>query len=119
MSLDLAFWARALVSGLVIALASTIARRQPAFGALIVSLPLVSVLSMIWLWRDGAPPADVARYIQSTFWYFLPTMPMFLVMPWLLRRGIAFWPTLAAGCLLTISLFAAMTFAARRMGLEI
>lgn len=114
-----AFWIRALLSGLLIALASTIARRQPAVGALIVSLPLVSILSMIWLWRDLPDPENMARHVQSTFWYILPTMPMFLLIPWLLRRGADFWPTLAAGCLLTVSLYALTVFAARRMGLEL
>ena len=114
-----AFWTRALLSGLIIALASTIARRQPNLGALIVALPLVSVLSMIWLWHDAPDPQNMARYIQSTFWYFLPTMPMFLVMPWLLRRGVDFWPTLAVGCLLTITLFGAMTYIAGKAGITL
>jgi glycopeptide antibiotics resistance protein len=103
-----AFWLRAVLSGLVIALASTIARRSPALGSLIVSLPLVSVLSIIWLWRDGADRLALASYIQNTFWFFLPTMPMFLVIPLLLRRGVAFWPALALGCALTIGLYLAM-----------
>lgn len=114
-----AFWLRALLSGLLIALASTIARRQPTLGALIVSLPLVSVLSMIWLWRDTPNPENMARYVQSTFWYFLPTIPMFLVIPWLLRRGIDFWPSLGAGCLLTVLLYAAMVAAADRLQIRI
>jgi len=114
-----AFWTRALLSGLLIALASTIARRQPGLGALIVSLPLVSVLSMIWLWRDDPDPANMARYVQSTFWYFLPTMPMFLVIPALLRRGISFWPSLLAGCTLTILLYGAMTLLTGRAGIKL
>lgn len=114
-----AFWVRALLSGLLIALASTIARRQPAFGALIVSLPLVSVLSMIWLWRDDPDPINMADYVQSTFWFFLPTMPMFLVIPLLLRRGIGFWPSLLAGCLLTMLLYAAMVALLARSGIKL
>jgi len=112
-----AFWVRALLSGLMIALASTIARRQPALGALIVSLPLVSVLSMIWLWRDDPDPEGMARYVGNTFWYFLPSIPMFLVIPALLRRGVDFWPSLALGCLLTIILYGATVWIAGRLGL--
>ena len=114
-----AFWTRALLSGLLIALASTLARRQPAFGALIVSLPLVSVLSMVWLWRDHPEPETMARYVQSTFWYFLPTMPMFLLIPALLRRGVGFWPSLLAGCVLTMALYGPMTLAAGRAGIKL
>jgi hypothetical protein len=115
----IAFWTRALLSGLIIALASTIARRQPALGSLIVSLPLVSVLSMIWLWRDGADDEAMARYVGGTFWYFLPSMPMFLIIPAMLRRGFGFWPALGIGCAVTILLYFAMISAAARFGLKL
>ena len=114
-----AFWLRAILSGLVIALASTVARRSPALGSLIVSLPLVSVLSMIWLWRDGSDRLELASYVQNTFWFFLPTMPMFLVIPALLRRGIAFWPALGIGCALTVLLYFAMTAILARFGVRL
>ena len=107
---------RALISGVIIALASTIARRQPALGAIIVSLPLVSVLSMIWLWRDDPDPEGMARFVESTFWYFLPTMPMFLAIPAMLRSGVGFPLALLAGCALTVLLFVAMTYVAGRLG---
>jgi hypothetical protein len=115
----IAFWTRALLSGLIIALASTVARRQPALGSLIVSLPLVSVLSMIWLWRDGADGEAMARYIGGTFWYFLPSMPMFLIIPVLLRRGVSFWPALGIGCAITILLYLAMISVAARFGIKL
>lgn len=114
-----AFWVRALLSGLLVALASTVARRQLALGSLIVSLPLVSVLSMIWLWRDGTDSETMARYVQGTFWFFLPSMPMFLVIPALLRRGIPFWQALGIGCAVTILLYLMMIAVAARMGLRI
>ena len=114
-----AFWLRALLSGLIIALASTLARRQPALGSLIVSLPLVSVLSMIWLWRDGADGESMARYVQGTFWFFLPSMPMFLIIPAMLRRGLTFWPSLGIGCATTIALYLLMIAVAGRFGLRI
>ncbi len=112
-----AFAVRALLSGLLIALASTIARRQPALAALIVSLPLVSVLSMVWLWRDSPDPEGMARYVGNTFWYFLPSMPMFLLIPALLRRGVDFWPSLAIGCVVTVLLYLATVWIAGRFGL--
>ena len=113
------FWSKALLSGLLVAIAATIARRQPALGSLIVSLPLVSVLSMIWLWRDGVTNEAMARYVGGTFWFFLPSMPMFLIIPALLRRGIAFWPALGIGCAVTILLYLGMIAIAARFGLRI
>lgn len=110
---------KALVSGALIAAASEIAKRYPGVGALIASLPLVSVLGMIWLWRDKPDPANMAAHAGATFWYVLPSLPMFLLMPALLNRGVPFWVTLTAGCLLTIGLYLAMTWVGPRFGLHL
>lgn len=108
---------KALLSGAIVALASETARRSPAFGALIASLPLVSVLGMIWLWRDTADPHRLAAHAEATFWYVLPSLPMFLVMPTLLRHGVGFWPALGLGCALTALLYLAMTALLARFGI--
>jgi hypothetical protein len=79
--------AKAALSGLIIAAVSDIAKRSPAFGALIISLPLLSILAVIWLWRDTGDTERIAALMFSTFWYVLPSLPMFLVMPALLRNG--------------------------------
>jgi glycopeptide antibiotics resistance protein len=113
------FWSKALISGLLVAIAATIARRQPALGSLIVSLPLVSVLTMIWLWREGTTNEAMANYVGGTFWFFLPSMPMFLIIPALLRRGITFWPALGIGCAVTIALYLMMIAVAARFSFRI
>jgi ABC-type nickel/cobalt efflux system permease component RcnA len=113
------FILKCAVSGLLIGAASSVARRYPGFGALIASLPLVSVLGMIWLWREKPDVANMADHAQATFWYVIPSLPMFLVIPALLRRGVAFPAALAAGCALTIILYAVMTYAAPRFGLRL
>jgi len=79
------FAIKALLSGIIIAIVSEVARRSPGWGALIVSLPLVSILGMIWLWRDTHDPVRMAAHAEATFWFVLPSLPMFLLMPWLLR----------------------------------
>lgn len=76
---------KAAISGVLIAVASTLAKRYPGFGALIASLPLVSVLGMIWLWREKPDAANMADHVGATFWYVLPSLPMFLLIPALLR----------------------------------
>ncbi len=110
---------KAAISGVLIALASQVARRFPGFGALIASLPLVSVLGMIWLWKDEPDAGNMADHMQATFWYVLPSLPMFLLMPLLLRRGLPFWGALTAGCALTVALYLAMTWLAPRIGLRL
>ncbi|MEP7007020.1 MAG: DUF3147 family protein [Sphingomonas bacterium] len=110
---------KALISGILIAAASTIARRYPGFGALIASLPLVSVLGMIWLWSAKPDAENMAAHAGATFWYVLPSLPMFLLIPALLRHGVSFWLALVAGCVLTIALYALMTWFAPRFGLQL
>ena len=96
---------KAGLSGIIIAAVSEIARRSPTLGGLILSLPLVSILAFLWLWRETGDGARIAALSQSTFWYVLPTLPMFLAIPAMLRNGVGFWPALAAGCGLTLVLY--------------
>ena len=110
---------KAILSGLIIASVSEIAKRSPGFGALVASLPLISVLGMIWLWRDTHDPERLAAHAGATFWYVLPSLPMFLLVPALLRRGIPFWAALGAGCALTVALYLTMTWIGPRLGLRL
>ena len=110
---------RALLSGLIVALVALVARRNPAAGALIASLPLVSLLGMIWLWHDTRDSARLAAHAEATFWYVLPSLPMFLAVPALLRHGVGFWPALAAGCALTMLLYLATVAIAARFGVTL
>src|SRR5690349_24588662 len=110
---------KAAISGVIVAIVSEVAKRYPGFGALIASLPLVSVLGMIWLWRDQPDVANTAAHIEATFWFVLPSLPMFLLMPYLMRHGLAFWASLLVGCTLTIGLYIAMVAIGPRFGLRL
>ncbi|RST31605.1 DUF3147 family protein [Sphingomonas ginkgonis] len=107
---------KAALSGVIVAAVSEIARRFPGLGGLIASLPLVSVLGMIWLWRDKPDPVNMALHARGTFWFVIPSLPMFLLIPWLLERGWGFWSALAAGCVLTMILYSLTTLLASRYG---
>ncbi|WP_372916959.1 DUF3147 family protein [Sandarakinorhabdus sp.] len=113
------FIIKAALSGLIVAAIAAVARRYPGFGALIASLPLISVLGMIWLWQDTRDPVLLADHARATFWFVLPSLPMFLVIPALLGRGWPFRTALIAGCVLTICLYFLMTWAAARLGLRL
>jgi hypothetical protein len=113
------FLLKAALSGLIVATVSTVAKRYPGFGALIASLPLVSVLGMIWLWHDKPDAQNMAAHAQATFWFVLPSLPMFLLIPALLRAGVNFWLALLAGCALTVTLYLAMTWIGPRFGLRL
>jgi hypothetical protein len=110
---------KASLSGIIIAAVSEIAKRSPGVGALVASLPLISVLGMIWLWRDTHDPERMAAHAGTTFWYVLPSLPMFLLIPHLLRAGVPFWLALPAGCVLTIGLYLLMMQFGPRFGLRL
>jgi hypothetical protein len=110
---------KAALSGIIIAIVSEVAKRNPGFGALIASLPLVSLLGMIWLWRDKPDITNMAAHVEATFWFVLPSLPMFLLIPWMLRNGVGFWLALALGCLLTVALYLGMVWLGARAGLRL
>ncbi len=110
---------KAVISAILIVAVSEVAKRSPAFGALVASLPLVSVLGMFWLWRDTSDPVRLADHAQATFWYVLPSLPMFLLIPAMLRAGAPFWLSLGAGMILTAVLYLIMTFVLARFGVSI
>ncbi|MDX1646841.1 MAG: DUF3147 family protein [Longimicrobiales bacterium] len=107
------------LSATIIVVVSEVAKWNAALGALIKSLPLISLLAMIWLWTDTADTEVIADLSVATFWLVLPTLPMFLVLPALLRRDWSFYPALAAsvGVMLACYLVAVPVLA--RFGISI
>jgi hypothetical protein len=110
---------KALISGMIIAAASEVARRWPGLGGLILSLPLMSLLTFLWLWRDTGDTERIAALSLSTFWFFLPSMPLFIALPLMLRAGWGFWPALAVAVVMTLILYAAMFALAPRLGVRL
>jgi hypothetical protein len=113
------FIIKCALSGIIIAMVSEVAKRSPTFGALIVSLPLVSLLGILWLWRDTGDAERIASFAESTFWYVLPSLPMFLILPSMLRAGVGFWPSMGVGCVVTIILYAATAWALAKFGISL
>ncbi|WP_206242593.1 DUF3147 family protein [Novosphingobium terrae] len=111
--------AKALLAGAIIATIAEIGKRAPTMGALVASLPLVSVLGMIFLWHARPDAEAMAAHAQATFWYVIPSLPMFLLIPALLRQGVGFWPALVLGCVLTIGLYLGMVHWGTRWGLKL
>ena len=102
-----------------IILVSEIAKRTDKLGALIASLPLVTVMVMIWLYVEKQNSQKIADHAYYTFWYVIPTLPMFLVMPWLLGKGVHFWAALLVCIILTFACFALTALAVKRLGINL
>jgi len=108
-----------LVTAGIIVGVSEVAKRTDRVGALIASLPFVTIMVMFWLWYEDQGTEKIANHAWYTFWYVIPTMPMFLVMPWMLNRGMNFWLTLLAGALVTFACFLLTAFIAKHFNVDL
>jgi hypothetical protein len=106
------------ITAAVIVLVSEVAKRSDKAGALLAALPLVTLLALVWLHVEGQPQEKVANHAWYTFWYVLPTLPMFLAFPYLLPR-IGFWPSLLASAVITVVSFGVFAVVLRRFGIDL
>jgi hypothetical protein len=113
------FVIKCALSGIIVAVVSEVAKRSPSLGALIVSLPLVSLLGILWLWRDTGDTERIASHAESTFWYVLPSLPMFLILPAMLRAGVGFWSSMGVACVLTMVLYLVTASALAKFGISL
>jgi hypothetical protein len=95
-----------------------VARSKPLLGALIASLPLTSLLTFLWIWIDLKDrPAEqvekLAAHSTGVFWFVLPSLPMFLIFPALLRRGLHFGLSITVCIVVTMALYAATAYLLR------
>lgn len=93
---------KVLLSALVIAAVAEIGRRSTPMAAVLASLPLTSILAFVWLHLDGVDPRQIARLSRDILWLVVPSLLLFLTLPALLARGIAFWPSLLVACTVTV-----------------
>ena len=107
-----------LITAGVVVVVSEAAKRNDQVGALIAALPLVTVLTLIWLHVEQQPMLKISNHAYYTFWYVLPTLPMFLLFPYVLPR-FGFWLSLLASIVLTALLFALLTVVMRRFGVAL
>jgi hypothetical protein len=107
----------ALTAGLIVAI-SEIAKRSDRIGGLIAALPMVTILAMIWLHVEGVSQEKIANHARYTFWYVVPTLPMFLAFPALLGR-FGFWWALVLSAVITVVCFWGFTKALKPFGIDL
>lgn len=94
------------LSATVLVAVSEISKRSSLFGALLASLPLTSVLALCWFYHDTKDPIAVAKLATDILWLVIPSLLLFLALPWLLRKGMHFYGALVLASLLTASAYA-------------
>jgi hypothetical protein len=113
------FIVKVLISAVVIAAVSEIAKRNTFLAALLVSLPLTSLLAFLWLYRDTSDIGRIADLSGQIFWLVIPSLLLFIVFPMLLRRGLGFWPSLGLAVAATVTAYIMMVLILRRFGFKL
>lgn len=107
-----------LITAAIVVTVSELAKRSDRLGALLASLPLVTLLALTWLYLDKQPAEKIANHAWYTFWYVVPTLPMFLIFPRLFAR-FGFWPALALSAVITVVCFGAFALLVKPFGIKL
>jgi len=107
-----------LITAALVVGISELAKRSDRLGGLIAALPLVTILTLVWLYVEKQPAERIANHAWYTFWYVLPTLPMFLLFPWLLSR-LGFTASLLASAAITVLCFVGLAFAVKPFGIRL
>ena len=96
------YFIKVFISSAIIVLVSEIAKKDNIIGGLIASIPIVSVLSMIWLYIDTNDIDKVKALANGILWMIFPSMSLFIVLPILINCGIKFYLSLTISILITM-----------------
>jgi hypothetical protein len=101
---------KTLIAAIIIVLATELSKRSTSMAAFLLALPIVSITTFIWIWIETQDKNKIADLSSMTFWYVIPSLPMFLLFSWLLRHNVNFFVSLLACCVLTAGLFGAIKY---------
>lgn len=107
-----------LVSAAIIVAVTEVAKVNATLGGLIKSLPLVSLIALIWIYVETQDTAKISALSISTFWFVLPTLPMFLVLPALLKQNLSFWVSLGLSVVVMLLCYGFTMLVLRRFGVS-
>ena len=114
----LSFLAKAAFAGLMVALVTLVARRHPGWGGLLAALPITSLLALSLLWVETRDAGQVGQLSTGILWFILPSIPLFVALPLLLRAGVHFWLALGLCVAVTLALYAATFWMLPRLGVK-
>jgi hypothetical protein len=108
-----------LISAGLVALISEVAKRSVFWGGITASLPVVSILALIWLYAETRNTKTVAELSTNIFWMVLPSLALFLILPILLKKAFAFHWALILSCIVTIAAYWAMIHLLQKFGIKL
>ena len=107
-----------LLTAALIVLISELAKHSDKIGALISALPIVTLTVLFWLFYENQSTEKIANHSYYTFWYVLPTLPMFLLFPWVLKH-LTFLPAILISISFTIVLFLIYVIILKKFGIDL
>jgi len=106
-----------LTAGMVVFI-SEVAKRSDRLGGFIAALPVMTLLTLVWLYAENQPEEKIANHAYYTFWYVIPTLPMFLLFPYLLPR-LGFWMTMGTRVVATVICFGLFALVMKSFGINL
>ena len=107
-----------IITAALIVLISELAKISDKIGALANALPIVTITVLIWLFFENQSTEKIANHSYYTFWYVLPTLPMFLIFPWIIKHW-SFWPAIILSIGFTVVLFIVYVFVLKKVGIDL
>jgi len=107
-----------VVTTALIVIISEIAKRSTLMGGILASIPLVSVLAIIWLYVDTKNTELISDFSMSVFWLVIPSLVFFLALPVLLHKGLSFYISLSLAIVITIVCYYLMIIALVKLGIK-
>ena len=106
-----------ITAGLIV-LISELAKISDKIGALTSALPLITISVLFWLFFENQSTEKIANHSYYTFWYVLPTLPMFLLFPWIIKYC-SFWPAIVLSIGFTVVLFLVYVPVLKKFGIDL
>lgn len=110
---------KVLITAVVVVAVAEVTKRSSLWGAVLASLPLTSLLAFIWLYHGTHNVASIISLSHGIFWLVLASLPLFLILPALLKRGVAFWPALGVACVVTVGLYFGLIWVLGRFNVRV
>lgn len=105
-------------AGLIVII-SELARRGSWLGALLASLPIISVLAIVWLYVDTRDVEKISALSTGVFWLVLPSLTFFIALPWLLRMKLNFWLSLGLALAIMFCSYLLLAALLKKFGVHI
>lgn len=110
------FLFKVILTAFIIVLVSEVSKRSSFIAAVLVSLPLTSLLSFIWIYIESKDLQKISSLSSDVLLMILPSLVLFIALPLFIKWGMNFWISLSLSCVLTALTYTAYVKVLARFG---